>query len=177
LLLRYTATPFLILKRGLTSKSIHILLDMLFFLIALSVGFEGGYNTPGVGFKDLNSGPAFSLYINRHFLFADLCIGARTSYFSVENSAYSLYFYGLSIGLAKNSWLFSPVIECGPEYARRKLGSSKESGYGLNYTLGFLINIHFEKLRLYPKFYYEGITDLETHAGFVGAKLGVGYEF
>jgi hypothetical protein len=150
---------------------------MIFFLITLSVGFEGGYNMPAVGFKDLNSGAAFSLYVNRHFRFADLGIGVRTSYFSVENSAYSLYFYGLSIGLAKNSWLFSPVIEFGPEYARRKLGSSKESGFGFNYTLGFLINIYFDKLRFYPKFYYEGITDIETHAGFVGAKLGVGYEF
>ena len=132
---------------------------------------------PAVGFKDLNSGAAFSLQINHHFRLADLSVGARTSYFSVENSAYSLYFYGLSIGLAKNSWLFSPVIEFGPEYARRKLGSSKESGFGLNYTMGFLINIYFDKLRFYPKFYYEGITDLEIHAGFIGAKLGVGYEF
>ena len=132
---------------------------------------------PAVGFKDLNSGIAFSLYVDRHFEILDLSLGTGISYFSVENSGYTLYFYDLDIGLMKKNWLFSPVIEIGPEYTQRKYGSSSESGTALYYSFGLLINVYYADLRFYPKFYYKGTTDGQTHAGFVGAKLGVGYDF
>ncbi|MGB3339884.1 MAG: hypothetical protein WBB37_00170 [bacterium] len=150
---------------------------MLYFLIALSLGFEGGYKMPAVGFNDLNSGITFSLYVNRHFQIADLSLGAGMSYYTVENSAYALYFYDLDIGFAKNNWLFSPVIEFGPEYTQRKHGDSNETGTAFYYSLGVLVNFYLEDLRFYPKFYYKGTTDGQTHAGFIGAKLGVGYDF
>lgn len=132
---------------------------------------------PAVGFTDLSSGITFSLYTNRHFHVIDLSLGAGMSYFTVENSAYALYFYDLDIGLTKNSWLFSPVIEFGPEYTQRKLSSSDESGLAFYYSFGALVNIYYKDLRFYPKFYYKGTTDGQTHAGFIGVKLGVGYDF
>ena len=150
---------------------------MLYFLIALSLGLEGGYSMPAVGFNDLNSGITFSLYTNRHFQIVDLSLGMGLSYYTVENSSYSLYFYDLDIGLSKHNWLFSPVLEFGPEYTQRKLGDSDESGFALSYSFGALVNIYFKDLRFYPKFYYKGVTDGQTHAGFIGAKLGVGYGF
>jgi len=150
---------------------------MLYFLIALSLGFEGGYSMPAVGFNDLNSGITFSLYANRHFQVVDLSLGAGISYYTLENSAYALYFYDLDIGLTKNNWLFSPVVEFGPEYTQRKHDSSDESGIAFYYSFGILVNFYFEDLRFYPKFYYKGTTDGQTHAGFIGAKLGVGYDF
>jgi hypothetical protein len=150
---------------------------MLYFLIALSVGVEGGYSMPAVGFKDLNSGITFSLYVNRHFQVVDLSLGAGMSYYTVENSAYTLYFYDLDIGFTKKNWLFSPAIEFGPEYTQRKHSHSDESGMAFYYSFGFLVNIYSDNLRFYPKFYYKGTTDGQTHAGFIGAKLGVGYDF
>jgi hypothetical protein len=150
---------------------------MLYFLIALSLGFEGGYSMPASGFTDINSGVCFSVYIDRHFKILDLSLGTGISYFPVENSGYSLYLYDLEIGLMKKNWLFSPIIEFGPEYVQRKHGSSSESGTALDYSLGLLINMYYTDLRFYPKFYYKGTTDGQTHAGFIGAKLGVSYAF
>ena len=150
---------------------------MLYFLIALSVGFEGGYSMPAVGFNDLNSGIAFSLYVNRHFNLVDLSLGAGVSYYTVENSAYTLYFYDMDIGFTKNNWLFSPAIEFGPEYTQRKHDTGDESGSAFYYSLGILVNFHLDKMRFYPKFYYKGTTDGQAHAGFIGVKLGVGYDF
>lgn len=132
---------------------------------------------PAVGFNDLNSGITFALYTSRHFQIIDLSLGAGMSYYTVEGSSYSLYFYDLDIGLTKNNWLFSPVVEFGPEYTQRKLGSSEESGISFYYSLGTLLNVYFKDLRFYPKVYYRGTTDGQTHAGFIGIKMGVGYVF
>ena len=67
-------------------------------------------------------------------------------------------------------------MEFGTDYVSRKINNVKETGYTFNYTIGLLINFHSENLRIYPKFYYEGITDFKIQAGFIGVKLGIGYE-
>jgi hypothetical protein len=145
-------------------------------LIALALGIEAGYNTPASGFQDID-GVSFALYASRNLSLADLSVSLRSSSYTVENSAYSLQFYGLGFTLTKNNWLLSPVLGFGPEYVLRKYRAQEESGYATSYILGFQLNFRFQKIHLFPRLYYEGLTDMETHAGFLGAKIGIGYEF
>ncbi len=161
----------------LTSTFSHILLAMLLYiLISLSVGIEGGYNEPALGFNNIKSGAVFTLFASRHSRLADVTFSIGTGFHVGDNPSYSLDSYGLRCGLSKNNWLFSPVLEFGADYLRRTIHNAKESGYGFTYTIGLVINFRYERLRLYPKFYYEGITDFKEHGGFIGTKLGNSYE-
>ncbi len=155
----------------------HISYSMLiYFLISLSVGIEGGYNSPAVGFNDIHSGVALTVFVSHHGGVADVTFSLGTTFHSGDNTSYSLTSYGLRCGFSKNNWLFSPIIEFGGDYANRKIHDAHESGYAFNYALGLLVNFHKEKMRIYPKVYYEGITDFKEHGGFIGAKLGIAYE-
>ncbi len=162
---------------ALTYPFSHILLAMLLcILIALSVGIEGGYNEPALGFNNIKSGTAFTLFMNRHLRLADVTLSIGTGFHTGDNPSYSLDSYGLRCGLSKNDWLFSPVIEFGADYLRRTIHNANESGFAYVYTIGLVINFRYERVRLYPKFYYEGLTDFKEHGGFIGTKLGIGYE-
>lgn len=149
---------------------------LIYIIISISFGIEGGYNIPAVNFNDLKSGAALTIFVNRHYRIADVTFSIGTVFYSGDNTGYSLNSYGLRCGFSKNNWKFSPVIEFGADYVNRKINSAKESGYAFNYIIGLMINFHSNKLRIYPKFYYEGITDFKIQAGFIGAKLGIGYE-
>ncbi len=149
---------------------------LLFFLISISLGVEGGYNQPAVGFNNIKSGSAFSLFVNQHWRVTDVTLSIGTVFHTGDNPSYSLDTYGLRCGFSKNNWRFSPIIEFGTDYLRRTIHDAKEFDYVFIYTIGLVINFHHEKLRLYPKFYYDGITDFKEHGGFIGAKLGIGYE-
>lgn len=149
---------------------------LLYLLISISVGIEGGYSQGAVGFNDLKSGTALTVFVNRHFRTADMTFSIGTSFYSGENTSYSLNFYGLRCGFNKNNWRLSPLIEFGADYVTRGVKGVKESGYALNYTIGLLINFHSNNIRIYPKFYYEGTTDFKVQAGFIGMKLGISYE-
>lgn len=162
---------------SLTFKFFHILFIMLLYIIiSMSFGIEGGYNIPAVGFNNLKSGTALTMFVNRNFKVTDITFSIGTTYYSGNNAGYSFNSYGLRCGFNKNNWRFSPVVEFGTDYVSRKINNVKETGYTFNYTIGLLINFHSENLRIYPKFYYEGITDFKTQAGFIGVKLGLGYE-
>ena len=150
---------------------------VLYFLIAISLGIEGGYNFPATGFDNLNSGAVLNIFINRNFGFADIAVSLETDFYRGKNSSYALNRYGIEFQFSKNNWRFSPIFEIGSNYIYRKLNKTKETGYALSYGLGILLNFHIDRLRLYPKFYYDGTTDLKSHAGFIGVKMGINYEF
>lgn len=149
---------------------------ILYLLVSLSVGIEAGVNQPLIGFDNLNSGTVFNLFLGRNLGFTDVNLSAQGSFYQGKNLGYSFSSYGIRLGFNKKNWRFSPVIELGMDYVTRELNKSGESGFGLNYSLGFLINFRVESVSLYPKFYYDGITDLRKEAGFIGMKLGIGYE-
>ena len=150
---------------------------MLFcFLISLSVGIKAGYNFPAVGLNNINSGVALTVFVNRHWRVADVTFSIGTAFYTGDNPSYSLTSYGLRCGLSKNNWFFSPIAEFGGDYANRAINAAQESGYVFDYALGLLLNFHKERLRIYPKFYYEGVTDFKEQAGFIGAELGFAYE-
>lgn len=148
----------------------------LYVLISLTVGIEGGYNEPALGFKNINSGTTFTLFMNRHWRIADVTLSIGTGFHIGDNPSYSMDSYGLRLGLSKDNWLFSPVLACGADYLRRTISDAKEVGYAFIYTIGLSINFRYERVRLYPQFYYEGLTDFKEHGGFIGTRLGIGYE-
>jgi hypothetical protein len=149
---------------------------LLYALIALSVGIEGGYNLPAARFDNLNSGPALSIFMSRDFSIADLALSLETDFYRGKNSAYSVNFYGIHVHTFKSTWRFSPVIEFGAEYMTRTLNAEKESGYVFTYGIGLVINFTVDRLRIYPKLCYDGVTDFKKHAGFIGMKIGIAYD-
>ncbi|KPJ73797.1 hypothetical protein AMJ52_03070 [candidate division TA06 bacterium DG_78] len=58
----------------------------------------------------------------------------------------------------------------------RNLNTAKESGYVFTYGIGLVINFTVDRLRIYPKLCYDGITDFKEHAGFIGMKIGIAYD-
>jgi hypothetical protein len=149
---------------------------LLCLLFAFSIGIEGGYSFPAVGFKDINTGMSFSLFALRAVGFVDAKLAVQTAYYTGDNTSYHYNTSGLQIGIQKNSWLISPVLAIGGYYTSRSLNQSTESGLAAAYSIGAILNFHIERLHIYPKLCYEGLTDMKTHAGFIGLKLGVGYE-
>lgn len=154
--------------------SINIM--FLYFLVMISIGVEGGYNIPAIGFNNLESGVAFAVFANHHLRIADASLLIGSSFYTGQNDSYFLNSYCVRCGFSKNNWRFSPFLEFGGEYMKRELGGAEETGLALSYAVGFLINFQSNNLRLYPKFFYEGLTDFKGHGGFVGMKLGIGYE-
>ena len=142
----------------------------------ISLGIEGGYKVPAVGFNNLESGVAFSIFADHHLQIADAAISIGASFYKGQNASYFMSSYGVKCGFSKNNWRFSPFFEFGGEYMKRELRNAEEIGLALEYAVGFLINFQSNNLRLYPKFYYEGLTDFKGHAGFIGINLGIGYE-
>jgi hypothetical protein len=76
----------------------------------------------------------------------------------------------------KNQWLFTPVLEAGADYIRRRIGSGQETGFSLNYLLGVRLNLRYQLLTLYPLIHFEGATDFRAHNGFIGIKIGIKHE-
>lgn len=149
---------------------------LLYVLIALSVGIEAGYNFPAVGFDNLNSGPVLSISVSRDFGIADLALSLKTDFYRGKNTAYSVNFYGVRVHAFKSMWRFSPIIEFGAEYMTRNLNAAMESGYVFTYGIGLVINFTVDRLRIYPKLCYDGVTDFNEHTGFLGTKIGIAYD-
>ncbi len=137
---------------------------------------EGGYVAPAVQFTNLNSGVVFSFFVQQSCKPGDVALSFQTAFYTGDNRQYALNAYGVRLGLSKNTWRFSPVAEIGVDYLTRSIGNTSESGYAFTYTLGLLWNLEKEKLRFYPKVYYEGMTDFKEHGGFIGFKVGFAYE-
>lgn len=146
-------------------------------LISLTLGFEGGYAAPATGFENISSGMTFSLYSLHHAGFVDVQVGMHIASYRGEHTGYSLNTYGLRTWFVKQAWRFTPEISVGVDYVHRTLAQAQETGYAFTYGLGLLINFRYGVLRLYPKVFYEGITDFRDSGGFVGIALGVVYEF
>jgi hypothetical protein len=149
---------------------------LLQMLLAFSLGIEGGYHIPAVGFQDLNTGTSFSIYTVRNTGFVDLTLALQTAFYTGDNASYHFNATGLRIGMQKGNWPISPALAIGGDYVSRALGQNSESGFALAYSMGILVNLRIDRLSIRPIIYYDGLTDLKTHAGFVGLKLGVGYE-
>ena len=75
---------------------------ILYFLVALSLGVEGGYNLP-VGFDNLESGPGFAVFVSRDFGITDIAFSLETNFYRGKNSAYSLNSYGFRLGFNKSN--------------------------------------------------------------------------
>jgi len=117
-----------------------------------------------------------SIFASRDFGIADFTLSLETDFYHGKNNAYSVNFYGVRIHTFKSTWRFSPVIEFGAEYMTRNLNTAKESGYVFTYGIGLVINFTVDRLRIYPKLCYDGITDFKEHAGFIGMKIGIAYD-
>ncbi|KPL14969.1 hypothetical protein AMJ74_02430 [candidate division WOR_3 bacterium SM1_77] len=149
---------------------------LLHMLLAFSLGIEGGYHIPAVGFQNINTGNSFSVYTVRNVGFVDLTLALKTAFYTGDNASYNLNATGLRLGVQKSNWPISPVLAIGGDYVSRALGQNSESGFALAYSMGMLLNFRIDRLSIHPKFYYDGLTDMKTHAGFIGLKLGIGYE-
>jgi hypothetical protein len=150
---------------------------IVLLFISLTLGVEGGYTTPATGFENISSGMMFSLYSLHRTGFVDVQLGMHIASDRGEHTGYSLNTYGLRAWFVKQSWRFTPEISVGVDYMHRILAQAGETGYAFTYGLGMLINFRYDVLRLYPKIFYEGMTDFRDSGGFVGIGLGVGYEF
>ena len=149
---------------------------LLHMLLAFSLGIEGGYHIPALGFRDINTGNSFSVYTVRHVGFVDLTLAIQTAFYTGDNASYHLNTTGLRLGVQKSNWPISPVLAIGGDYVSRALSQNSESGFAVAYSMGMLLHFRIDRLSILPKIYYDGLTDMETHAGFIVLKLGIGYE-
>ncbi len=145
-------------------------------LLALSIGIEGGYDLPAIGFKDINTGAVFSLAAGRKVGIADAVFSLQVSFYSGDNPAYSMSTMGFRLGFYKKNWPLSPFISIGSDYVIRNLDEGSENGFAAAYATGLLFNFKVERLHVYPKISYEGLTDMKEHAGFISLRLGILYE-
>jgi hypothetical protein len=149
---------------------------LLQMLLAFSLGIEGGYHIPAAGFQNLNTGTRFSVYAVRDVGFVDLTLGLNTAFYTGDNVSYHVSTTGVRLGMQKTNWVISPVLAIGAAHVSRSLGQNSESGFALAYSIGTAMNFRKERLSIHPGIYYDGLTDMKTHAGFIGLKLGIGYE-
>ncbi|KPK63251.1 hypothetical protein AMJ83_07825 [candidate division WOR_3 bacterium SM23_42] len=147
----------------------------VYMLFAISIGIEGGYNIPAVGFQNIHTGTTVSLCADRNMGIVDLTLSVQTSFLTGDNPSYTLNATGLRLGMYKGNWLISPVLAVGGDYINRGLNQSSETGFAAAYTIGALINFKINRLRIYPKVYYDGLTDFKEHAGFLGLRMGIAY--
>jgi len=150
---------------------------LLYYMFALTCAIEGGYSIPSVGFTDTHSGVVCALMVTHDLRIIDTGLRGQVGFYPGKNPAYSMTTYGVRWYVTKHAWRVSPVVEVGSDYVYRSIDDDKEQGLTLTYGLGLAINIPLEKMRVYPTFFYEGITDLKRHGGFLGMKLGIAYEF
>ncbi len=131
---------------------------------------------PASGFDNLNSGPSLAICYGGDFGFTDFTFALETNFYQGKSPGYTVNTYGLHLELSKNNWRFSPVIILGGDYLTRGIGSASESGSAFIYGLGLAMNFGIENLRIYPKLFFEGMTDFKANASFIGFKLGFSYE-
>ena len=149
---------------------------IVYILVALSIGIEGGYNIPAVGFQNINTGASVALFADRNMGITDLTFSLQTSFFRGDNPSYTMNATGLRLGMYKGNWPISPLLAVGGDYINRGLNQNSETGFAAAYTIGAIINFKFNRLHIYPKLYYDGVTDFKEHAGFLGFKIGIAYE-
>ena len=149
---------------------------LLYYIFTLMIGVEGGYGMPAVGFTDTHAGPGIVVLASHDLRLIDVGLSLQVGYYQGKHEAYALSTYGARVQFSKHAWRVAPIVEIGADYMGRMIKNSSEYGSAFTYSLGIAFNIPADRLRVYPKFYYEGITDIETHAGFLGMRLGIAYE-
>ncbi len=149
---------------------------ILFILISISLGIEGGYSLPASGFRNIDGGVSWAVNLKNVDGIIAYGINLNTVFNTGKNPGYTLNKTGLKFLLYHSRWRISPVLESGFSYIKRSLHNHKEVGYGFQYGIGFLINFNFESIRIIPGFYYEGVTDFKAQGGFIQFRLGIDYE-
>jgi len=152
---------------------------MLFlFIFSIKAGVEFGFNQPVIGF-DLNhqSGIVYKLFCGKEYNFLKIHLGIGGSYYQGKNTGYSFTTYGLKFDMVKAKWRYAPFFDTGLDYVVRELNKNKETGLAFVYGFGLLVNFNYEKLNLYPAFFYNGLTDFKKAGGNLGMKFGVVYAF
>jgi hypothetical protein len=147
-----------------------------YLIFALSIGIEAGAQAPILGFEDLATGSVFNAVVSGQTHDLALSMAVQASFIPGKNSGYSFTDYGARLGLYKDNWRISPVLDAGFDYCLRKIDQTAENGFTLGYGLGLMIRFHYESLKIYPKFSYEGISDLAAQGGFFTLKLRILYE-
>jgi hypothetical protein len=145
-------------------------------MFSLSIGIEAGGQAPVLGFDDLATGSVIDAVVSGQTHDLALSMALQGSFIPGENPGYSFTSYGARLGLHKDNWRISPVLDAGFDYGQRKLDQAVESGYTLGYGLGLMIKFRYESLHIYPKFCYEGVSDLAAQGGFFTFKLRILYE-
>jgi len=140
------------------------------------LGIEGGYSQPAVGFNNLDPGNVFVIFVGRDLGITNIAFSLETAFYHGKNLGYSFNTAGIRFGFYRSDWRFSPAVGFGTDYVSRAMNKNNETSFAFNYHVGLLINFHINRLRIYPKFYYEGITDFKKQAGFIGVNLGLDYE-
>lgn len=150
---------------------------LVYYIFALAGAIEGGYSIPSVGFTDLHSGVMCAIVVTHDLRIIDAGVRGQVGYYPGRNPGYTMTTYGVHWFITKHAWRVSPVLDIGADYTYRSLHGNSEKGWALIYGIGMVINIPAQRMRVYPTFFYEGITDGARHGGFIGMKLGVAYEF
>jgi len=145
-------------------------------MFGFSIGIEAGAQAPVLGFSDLATGSVFNAVISGQTHDFALFMALQGSFIPGKNPGYSFTSYGARLGLHKENWRISPVLDAGLDYCLRKAGQATESGFTMGYGLGLMIKFRYESLRMYPKFSYDGVSDLALQGGFFTFKLGMLYE-
>jgi hypothetical protein len=150
---------------------------LLYYMFALTCAIEGGYSIPSVGFTDTHAGVVCALVVSHDLRILDTGVRGNIGYYPGKNRAYSLSTYGVRVYATKHTWRVAPILDLGVDYVYRTIDNDQEKGPAFTYGLGLVINIPLERMRVYPAFFYEGITDFARHGGFLGMKLGIAYAF
>ena len=146
-------------------------------MFALTCAIEGGYSIPSVGFTDTHGGVVCAFVVSYDLHVFDTGAQARIGYYPGKHTAYNLSTYGMRVYFTKHAWRVAPIVDLGVDYVYRTIDESQEKGPAFTYGFGLVVNIPLERMRVYPVFFYEGITDIARHGGFLGMKLGITYEF
>ncbi len=133
-----------------------------------------------VGFDyNLNSGIMVNALLGKedynHHVYLNLMLNG--TYYRGKNPGYTVSSYGVGLLIQKSNWRFAPFVASGVSYVARELNKNKEWSVIFDYAGGFVVNFYYETIRIYPGLYYAGMTDFKTHAGSIGIKMGIGYEF
>ncbi len=153
---------------------------IIIFIISMHLGIEGGMNQPIIGLDyTLHIGTVVKAYLGKQDLNHNIHLNFILSgaYYQGKNTGYSFRYYGLGLMIRKIPWRIAPFGELTVDYISRELNKNKEWGIGFNYTLGFLLNFYYDNINVYPALYYNGVSDFKAHAGSLGIKLGIKYEF
>ncbi len=151
------------------------MITLLCFCIAINI--DGGYETPIVGFSNIRHGVHAGLGAEIDFGAVVVNPGLRMDYYPGDNNRYSIMSYELTAAMYKGGWVISPYVGLAGSYLKRSLAGNAEIGYAFIYRGGGQLKISMSPVNIYLRLLYNGLTDFDTHGGFLGYQFGFAYDF